>query len=189
VKQTKTLKQYWIRAGVVTVTVFTLIGVFASGHGQSAPQATTAISTANTEAPTTTTTPTTTSTTTTTEAPLNFDIGDLIDEARNTHGQCGEWYETAMQAGWQPEEWKRLSLIMFRESRCTPDACSKSTSGLKCRDAGLLQVNQIHTKYLADLGLSFPDDMFDPLANLMFARRLYDSSGWNPWKSTSGINN
>jgi len=186
VKQTKTLKQYWIRAGIAIVGVFTLIGVFANDNDGSAPQATTTTSAPNIEA-TTTTTSTTTSTTT--EAPLNFDIGDLIDEARNTHGQCGEWYETAIQAGWQPEEWERLSLIMFRESRCTPDACSKSTSGLKCRDAGLLQVNQIHTKYLADLGLSFPDDMFDPLANLMFARRLYDSSGWNPWKSTSGINN
>lgn len=125
------------------------------------------------------------STTTTTEVPLEFYLGDLIDDARTIHGECGEWYETAMQAGWQADEWDRLSAIMFRESRCTPDACSKSTSGLKCRDAGLLQVNQIHTKYLADLGWTFPDDMFDPLNNLQFARRLYEGSGWRPWKATS----
>jgi len=121
--------------------------------------------------------------------PLQFDAGDFIDEARNTHGECGEWYETAMSVGWKPEEWDRLSAIMFRESRCQPDACSKSTSGLKCRDAGLLQVNQIHTKYLNDLGYDFPDSMLDPTLNLTFARRLYEGSGWSPWKATSGINN
>lgn len=180
--QAKTVRSYWYFTAVVVAVVFGLIGAFGNADSSSAPQATTTtnagyvVLTSIVQA----------TTTTTTEVPLQFDVGDLIDEARNTHGECGEWYETAMSVGWQPDEWDRLSAIMFRESRCQPDACSKSTSGLKCRDAGLLQVNQIHTKFLAQLGLSFPDSMLDPTLNLAFARRLYEGSGWSPWKATSG---
>ena len=184
-KQTKTVKSYWYYTAVVVAVVFGLIGAIGNSDGSSAPQATT-----TTNAGTVALKPVQAiTTTTTTEVPLQFDAGDFIDEARNTYGECGEWYETAISVGWQPDEWDRLSAIMFRESRCQPDACSKSTSGLKCRDAGLLQVNQIHTKYLNDLGYDFPDSMLDPTLNLAFARRLYEGSGWSPWKATSGINN
>ena len=187
-KQTKTVQAYWYSTAIVVAVVVGLFGIIGNADGSSAPQATT-----TTDAgylvlePVRVTTTTTVTPTTTTEVPLEFDIGDLIDEARNTHGECGEWYETAMATGWQPDEWANLSRIMFRESRCQPDACSKSTSGLKCRDAGLLQVNQIHTKFLNDLGMSFPDSMLDPTLNLAFARRLYEGSGWKPWRATSGL--
>ena len=180
-KQAKTVQSYWYFTAVVVAVVFGLIGSIGNSDGSSARQATT-----TTNAGTVVLKPIQATTTTTTEVPLQFDAGDFIDEARNTYGECGEWYETAMATGWQPDEWDRLSAIMFRESRCQPDACSKSTSGLKCRDAGLLQVNQIHTKFLNDLGLSFPDSMLDPTLNLAFARRLYEGSGWKPWKATSG---
>ena len=174
-KQAKTVQSYWYFTAVVVAVVFGLIGAFGNADGSGAPQTTT---TTNAGTVVLTSIVQTTTTTTTTEVPLQFDAGDLIDEARNTHGQCGEWYETAMSVGWQPNEWDRLSAIMFRESRCQPDACSKSTSGLRCRDAGLLQVNQIHTKFLNDLGYDFPDSMLDPILILTFARRLYEGSGW-----------
>ena len=182
-KQAKSVQSYWYFTAVVVAVVFGLIGAIGNSDGSSAPQATT---TTNVGYVVLTSIVQATTTTTTTEVPLQFDAGDFIDEARNTHGECGEWYETAMSVGWQPDEWDRLSSIMFRESRCQPDACSKSTAGLKCRDAGLLQVNQIHTKYLNDLGYDFPDSMLDPILNLTFARRLYEGSGWKPWKATSG---
>jgi hypothetical protein len=183
--QAKSVQAYWYSTAIVVAVVVGLFSVISNSDASSAPQTTTTVNAGYVVAQATTTT-TTVIPTTTTEVPLQFDAGDFIDEARNTHGECGEWYETAMDAGWQADEWDRLSRIMFRESRCQHDACSKSTSGLKCRDAGLLQVNQIHTKFLAQLGWVFPDDMFDPLNNLLFARRLYEGSGWKPWKATSG---
>lgn len=106
---------------------------------------------------------------------------DYIDEQRQLHGQCGEWHDLAISVGWSESEWPTLSRIIYRESRCQPDACSKSTSGLECRDAGLVQCNQVHTKWLNELGWTFPDSMFDPETNLRFAKMLHDSSGWSPW--------
>jgi hypothetical protein len=129
---------------------------------------------------------TTTSTTTTTEVPLMSDPADYIDEQRMLHGRCGEWHDLALSVGWQESEWATLSNVIYRESRCTPDACSKSTSGLKCRDAGLTQINQIHTSWLLDMGWTHPEDMFNPTNNLLFALRLWETSGWKPWKATSG---
>lgn len=105
-----------------------------------------------------------------------------IATARATYGRCGEWHDLAISVGWTEEDWPTLSRIIYRESRCIPEACSQSDSGLKCRDAGLVQVNQIHREWLAGMGYSFPDDLFDPAINLTFARRLYETSGWKPWR-------
>jgi hypothetical protein len=129
---------------------------------------------------TTTTVPvTTTSTTTTTEVPLVSDPADYIDEQRMLHGRCGEWHDLALSVGWQESEWETLSKVMYRESRCTPDAFNGA-------DAGLLQINKIHTSWLSDMGWTHPEDMFDPTNNLLFGFRLWETSGWRPWKATSG---
>jgi hypothetical protein len=103
--------------------------------------------------------------------------------------KCGVWFPLAIAQGWpdNPAVLKTLDRAMWRESRCQADACSQSDSGLKCRDAGLLQVNQLHTSYLNDLGWSFPDDMLNPANNLRFAWLLYSGReangqcGWQPW--------
>lgn len=122
---------------------------------------------------------TTTTSTTTTEVPLASDPLDYIDEQRAMHGQCGEWYETAKSVGWTDAEWATLQKVMYRESRCTADAWNG-------HDAGLVQINQIHTEWMGMMGFNFPDDMFNPTNNLYFARRLWEGSGWKPWKATSG---
>lgn len=98
-----------------------------------------------------------------------------VEEQRTKYGQCGEWHDLALQVGWPPEEWQNLQKIIFRESRCTPDAWNG-------HDAGLTQINQIHTKWLNQMGFSHPDDMFDPEKNLTFAYRLWSGSGWKPWR-------
>lgn len=102
-----------------------------------------------------------------------------IDEARFTWGPCGEWHDLAISIGWPEEEWPTLSKVIWRESRCTIDAWNG-------HDAGLTQVNQIHKKWLAEMGWNHPNDMFDPEKNLTFAFRLWSGSGWKPWKATSG---
>lgn len=123
---------------------------------------------------------TTTSTTTTTETPLAFDLNDYIDESRAQHGNCGEWYETAVAAGWElPTYWADLSRIMYRESRCTHTAFNG-------HDAGLTQINKVHSKGMATLGYTWPTDAFNPEINLRYAWILYrdaciNHDGHRPW--------
>ena len=99
---------------------------------------------------------------------------DYIDEQRMLHGQCGEWHDLAISVGWSESDWPILSRVIYRESRCQPDAWNGS-------DAGLIQCNKIHSAWLNELGWTFPDSMFDPETNLRFAKMLHDSSGWSPW--------
>jgi len=95
--------------------------------------------------------------------------------------KCGVWFPLAISQGWpdNPIILKTLDRIMWRESRCTPAADSGP-------DHGLMQINQIHTKWLHDLGWTF-EDMKDPTANLRFAWLLYSGReangqcGWTPW--------
>jgi len=95
--------------------------------------------------------------------------------------ECQMWLQTALQAGW-PNDRKildRLGFVMWRESRCQPDADSGP-------DHGLTQINKIHTKWITDLGWTFAD-MKDPAKNLRFAWLLYSGReangqcGWTPW--------
>ena len=95
--------------------------------------------------------------------------------------ECQQWLQTALEAGW-PNDRKvldRLGFIMWRESRCQPDADSGP-------DHGLTQINQIHTQWITDLGWTL-EDMKDPAKNLRFAWLLYSGReangqcGWTPW--------
>lgn len=103
-----------------------------------------------------------------------------IDEARMLYGKCGEWHELAMQIGWPEEEWETLSEIMWRESNCIVDAWSGS-------DAGLMQINRVHTEWSAMMGWSWPEDLFVAENNLTFAYRLWSESGWSPWRFSGPV--
>ena len=113
-------------------------------------------------------------TTTTTLAPVV-----IVDVSEGT--ECQQWLQTALDAGWpnDREILDRLGFIMWRESRCTPDADSGP-------DHGLTQINQIHKGYIADLGWTH-EQMKDPAKNLRFAWLLYSGReangqcGWTPW--------
>lgn len=119
------------------------------------------------------TTPTTTTSTTTTTI-VDLSAVDFVWLARQEHGNCGEWHDLAISVGWTEDEWPILSRILFRESRCTVDAWSGS-------DAGLSQINRVHTEWMRENGWAWPDDAFDPAINLRFAKMLKDASGWSPW--------
>jgi hypothetical protein len=102
------------------------------------------------------------------------------DMARATYGRCGEWHDLAMSVGWHEEEWATLSTVLFTESRCEVNAWNG-------HDAGLTQINKIHTAWAKEMGFAFPTDLFNPANNLYFAYRLYSSReekglcGWKPW--------
>lgn len=124
--------------------------------------------------PTTTVAP---STTTTTTLPDLSGV-NWVELGRSMYGKCGEWHDLAISVGWPEEQWENLQIVMWRESRCQPDAWNG-------HDAGLMQINQIHRAWLSDFGWSHPESMFDPQNNLTFAFRLWETSGWKPWKATS----
>ena len=103
---------------------------------------------------------------------------------------CPEWIGLAITAGWQPQDLPRLSRIMFRESRCLPDACGETDSPhlRRCRDWGLMQINDYSWKTtIRRMGLEI-EQMHDPYWNLWFARWLFETSveangdGWHPWR-------
>ena len=95
--------------------------------------------------------------------------------------KCGIWFPLAIEQGWpdNPIILKTLDRIMWRESRCQPAADSGP-------DHGLMQINQIHSDYIEQLGWTH-EGMKDPAANLRFAWLLYsgreanNQCGWTPW--------
>jgi len=103
----------------------------------------------------------------------------IVEVSEDT--ECQMWLQTALEAGW-PNDRKildRLGFIMWRESRCQPTADSGP-------DHGLTQINQIHSKWITDLGWTH-EQMKDPALNLRFAWLLYSGReangqcGWTPW--------
>ena len=95
--------------------------------------------------------------------------------------KCGKWLPLAIEQGWpdNPAVLKTLDRICWRESRGIPDADSGP-------DHGLMQINQIHSDYIEQLGWTH-EGMKDPAANLRFAWLLYsgreanNQCGWTPW--------
>ena len=103
--------------------------------------------------------------------------------------KCQEWLPLAVEVGWpnRTEVLQTLGRVMFKESRCQPDACSKSDKGRQCRDYGLIQGNwYAHHEWWTELGIE-PQEMFDPATNLRWAYLLYlgleeaGKCGWQPW--------
>ena len=112
---------------------------------------------------TSTTTSTTSTTTTTTTTVVRT-------------GKCAQWHELALSVGWPEDELPTLDKVMWRESRCTPDAYSNGNHGLT-------QLNNIHRVWIEELGWTFPDDLYDPAKNLRFAYLLWADDGWKHWKT------
>lgn len=116
-----------------------------------------------------------------------IDERDLIE--LRTQNMCFEFVDEAMNAGWASHELPRLMRIMHRESRCIPTACSipDKPQHRKCRDWGLMQINDYSWKRrVRELGFDMKD-LHDPQINLLVARWLYELAeetggcGWSPW--------
>lgn len=94
---------------------------------------------------------------------------------------CPQWLDTARSAGWAEEDLARLTRVMWRESRCNPQA----HNGTGPDDSyGLLQVNvkgYLWKGRAQMCGLSERSDLFDPATNLRCALVLWQRSGWRPW--------
>jgi hypothetical protein len=140
---------------------------------------------------TTTQATTTTSTTTSTTTPKPM-IGLVGPDT-----PCQEWLPMMLEEGWAPDkEMLETALyIMYRESRCQPDADSGP-------DHGLFQVNVFWTSdrsnppnWLAAQGIAQThDQLFDPRTNIRAALAIYNYSCnrngadrcFAPWTTWSG---
>jgi hypothetical protein len=106
---------------------------------------------------------------------------------------CPEWHETALEAGWPEDVLSRLDYIMWRESRCLPEAFNPTDPN--GGSIGLTQINRfwcIPTRYNPDGWLqgnglvSDCNDLYDPVTNLTAALAIWEYAetngcGWSPW--------
>jgi len=112
-----------------------------------------------------------------TEPPIPGLDGTTVD------GRCTQW-EHLLEANGLPVE--QFSRIMYRESRCNPNARNRS-SGAR----GLLQVMPQHvtrwgscTDLMREYGACTVDALYDPGWNVHLGRAIYDRQGTNAWAQT-----
>jgi len=139
------------------------------------------------------------------ERPIRADLGQVIPTTPTTtttlpDTPCAEWYPLFVKTGFDPTLWDWASMVLYRESRCQPDAHNQ-----KSNDLGLWQINAVSwckpNKYNAHpagwLGgqgiITECGDLFDPAINMTAALAMYQYSeqkngpgmGWWPWRKTS----
>lgn len=92
---------------------------------------------------------------------------------------CPQWEAEALLQGWPADQLDRLDHIMWRESRCRPDA-HNTADPTRYGSRGLLQINGFWVKHF---GID-ADSLFDPATNLRTGHLIYTISGWGPWTAT-----
>jgi cell division septation protein DedD len=125
-----------------------------------------------TDAPATTEAPTTDAPTTT-EAPATTPQPPPAPVSPGT-------VEAIIRAVWPDELEERALVIAQRESSLQPDAYN----GWCCY--GLFQIYfDANRSFLASLGVTTPQQLFDARTNAAVAYAMYQRSGWSPWSSTT----
>jgi hypothetical protein len=96
--------------------------------------------------------------------------------------------------GWPEAEWPTLSRVLWRESRCQPEALNGSDPN--GGSTGLLQINHYWCKpskysqagWLQDQGvLATCEDLYEPRTNLLAGITIFlygvnkHGYGWGPW--------
>ena len=108
--------------------------------------------------------------------------------------KCGGFWNLSREVGWQEEHLPKLDYVIWRESRCTPNAFNAlDPNG---GSAGLTQINYFWTSktryyprgYLQTQNvLRDKSELFDARTNLAAALVIFDYSeevngcGWKPW--------
>lgn len=102
--------------------------------------------------------------------------------------KCAEWWPMADSLGWSLDQWATLSHIIWRESRCQPDAYNPTDPN--GGSYGLTQINGFWIDYLCQhWEICHPNELFDPQISLASTWVLYSYSvekngcGWHPWRT------
>ena len=102
---------------------------------------------------------------------------------------CEQFSALAINLGWPADQRTVLESIMFRESRCIPNAVnSKDPNG---GSRGLMQINGFWTPWLTDAGIiTNAENLLQADVNLRAALAIYNYGverhgyGWGPWSAT-----
>jgi hypothetical protein len=102
---------------------------------------------------------------------------------------CEQFSALAINLGWPADQRTVLESIMFRESRCIPNAVnSKDPNG---GSRGLMQINGFWTPWLTERGIiTQAEDLLQAQTNLLAALAIYNYGverhgyGWGPWSAT-----
>jgi hypothetical protein len=129
-----------------------------------------------------------------TVAPIDLSGVNWTELGRLMYGRCGEYHDLAISVGWSEAQWKKLSFVMYRESRCNTRAFNKTDPNGGSR--GLIQINGFWCKpskynksgWLQEQGaLNTCEDLFIPEVNLRAGLAMWNYSqqrnkcGWQPW--------
>lgn len=102
---------------------------------------------------------------------------------------CEQFSALAVNLGWPADQRTVLESVMFRESRCIPNAVnSKDPNG---GSRGLMQINGFWTPWLTDAGIiTDAKNLLQADVNLRAALAIYNYGverhgyGWGPWSAT-----
>jgi hypothetical protein len=102
---------------------------------------------------------------------------------------CEQFSALAINLGWPADQRTVLESVMFRESRCIPNAYnSKDPNG---GSRGLMQINGFWTPWLTDAGIiTEAENLLQADVNLRAALAIYNYGvdkhgyGWGPWSAT-----
>jgi hypothetical protein len=102
---------------------------------------------------------------------------------------CEQFSALAVNLGWPADQRTVLESVMFRESRCIPNAVnSKDPNG---GSRGLMQINGFWTPWLTDAGIiTKAENLLQADVNLRAALAIYNYGvnrhgyGWGPWSAT-----
>jgi len=102
---------------------------------------------------------------------------------------CEQFSALAVNLGWPVDQRTVLESIMFRESRCIPNAYNgKDPNG---GSRGLMQINGFWTPWLTDAGIiTSAENLLQADVNLRAALAIYNYGverhgyGWGPWSAT-----
>jgi soluble lytic murein transglycosylase-like protein len=100
---------------------------------------------------------------------------------------CRDYVDLAREVGWPKSERGNIRRIMWRESRCNPDAFNgRDPWG---GSMGLLQINGSNLGWAIRNGwIDTREDLFRPRQNLRVALELWRLYGWRPWGTKSSTN-
>ena len=143
------------------------------------PAATTTAAPTTTDAPTTTTAPTTTEAPTTTTAPTTTEAPTTTVAPVDNSDASEEEVKQIIRDVWPDHLEDRALVIAQRESNFVPTA-----KNFCCY--GLFQIYwEVHRSWLADIGVTNDQQLYDPATNARAAYALYErSGGWGPWSQT-----
>ncbi len=102
---------------------------------------------------------------------------------------CEQFSALAVNLGWPADQRTVLESVMFRESRCIPNAYNSNDPNGGSR--GLMQINGFWTPWLTDAGIiTSAENLLQADVNLRAALAIYNYGverhgyGWGPWSAT-----